>query len=243
MSDKDIEIIKADKHYKSEKSNSYFSYYHFSCENYYNPRKMNFGILRLFNDATRFDKDDEYIPQYYTNIEISYLVLSGVIDYRDELGNTSIISRDEGFRISSGRGLVWGTKNISDNVPLNLIEIWIFPKNIGKKPIFERMSYPIDCYENKIYRIIKPNTNSLDKEEYSIHITKITDQKKVTYFNNSDRLIYLYVKEGKITINNCKEMDRMDSAKIKICPNKELIIKNNNKQPAVVILVDIPKEE
>ena len=241
MFDKNIEIIKANNHYKSENSNSDFSYYHFSCKNYYDPKKMNFGILRLFNDNTIFDRDDEYAPNYFTNIEIIHLVQSGTIDYRDELGNTYTISKDEGFRISSGGGFVWGVKNISDNIPLNFIEIWIFPKKPGKKPIFEKQSFPIEYYENRIYPIIKHNTNVLDKEDYIIYIAKITNQKEVTYYNNSERMIYLYVKEGKLTINNDEELNSMDSAKIKIYPKKELLIKNNYQQPAIVILVDIPK--
>lgn len=244
MSDKDIEIIKANKHYKSEESSSYCSFYHFSCGDYYHPRKMNFGLLRVFNDTTRFEKDNEYIPQYYTNIEIIYLVLNGVIDYRDELGNISTISRDEGFRICSGKGLIWGIKNISDKIPLNLIEIWFFPRYIGHQPSFEKQAYSIGFYENKIYPIINPNAeinnNALNKDDYSIYISKITYQKEITYYNDSERMIYLYVKEGKITINNSEEMENMDSAKIKICPNKPLIIKNNFQHPVLVILVDIP---
>lgn len=243
MSDKDIEIIKTNKHYKSKESNSYSSFYHFSCGDYYHPRKMNFGILRVFNDVTRFDKDDEYNPQYHTNIEIIYLVQNGVVDYCDELGNTCTISTDEGFRISSGRGLIWGIKNISDNIPLNLIEIWIFPKDIGHKSSFEKQSYSRDCYENKIYQIIKPNTNILNINDYSIYISRITCQNEVTYFNDSERRVYLYVKEGKITINNSEEMKSMDSAKIKICPNRPLVIRNNLQHPALVILVDIPKDD
>ena len=88
--------------------------------------------------------------------------------------------------------------------------IWIFPNNIGKKPIFEKQTYSIECYENKIYPIFKSSTN-LDKEDYSIYISKITNQKEVTYFNSSERLIYLYVKEGKLTINNNDVIDNMNS--------------------------------
>lgn len=125
---------------------------------------------------------------------------------------------------------------------LNFIEIWIFPNNIGKKPIFDKQTQSIECYENKIYPIFKSNANLLDKEDYSIYISKITNQKEVTYFNSSERLVYLYLKEGKLTINNSDEIDSMDSAKITIRPNKSSIIKNNFHRPALVILVDIPKD-
>ena len=84
-----MKIIKANEHYKNE-ADWLSTYHHFSFADYYDPNKMNFGPLRVFNDdiiqpAQGFDF------HFHRDMEIITYVIEGELEHKDNQGNHGVI--------------------------------------------------------------------------------------------------------------------------------------------------------
>ena len=60
--------------------------HHFSFADYYNPKRMSWGQLRVWNDD-RIDAQSGFPPHSHSDMEIVTFVHSGAITHQDSLGN------------------------------------------------------------------------------------------------------------------------------------------------------------
>ena len=79
----------------------------FSFANYYNPKRMNFGALRVLNDDI-VDAGKGFGMHRHDNMEIISLILEGSLEHKDSMGNRGIIKENETFRaeLSSDNKLI-----------------------------------------------------------------------------------------------------------------------------------------
>lgn len=248
MSDSNIEIIKSEKIYNriEHGTNAFF---HFSYSNYYDPKKMNFGVLRVFNEFIfqPHKSDINYAYSFNTDIEILFYVISGILEYKDNLLNHEMISENEIFRISAGRGIIWAIRNQSKNVSLKFIEIWIYPNGneIGSKPCSTKKTFSIDNYKNTLFPIILPynttRSNLSIKQDTSIYISELSPESELTYYIEKERMCYLYTINGKITINNSIYIDSKYAARLFSPSKKSFSIKNSDSSSSNIILIDLPR--
>jgi len=121
----------------------------FSFADYYNPAMMNFGMLRVLND-------DKIAPAMgfgthpHNNMEIITIVLEGELEHRDSMGTGSVIRKDEVQVMSAGSGITHSEFNHSKTEELNLLQIWIFPKEKNIKPRYDQKVFPIEDRKNKL---------------------------------------------------------------------------------------------
>jgi redox-sensitive bicupin YhaK (pirin superfamily) len=106
--------------------------YHFSFANYFDPKRMSFGSLRVINDdiinpKTGFDTHP------HQNMEILTYVIDGHLTHGDSMKNKEVISRGHFQYMSAGTGVYHSEHNRHDD-PLRLMQIWILPDQDGYKP-------------------------------------------------------------------------------------------------------------
>jgi redox-sensitive bicupin YhaK (pirin superfamily) len=233
-----IKIIKEQEQYKGE--NEWLStYHHFSFAEYYDPKNVNFGPLRVFNDdiiqpATGFDFHQ------HQDMEIVTYVIDGELEHKDSLGNHGIIQPGEIQRMSAGTGVLHSEFNHSDEKPLRLLQIWLYSDTKGLKPSWEQKRYTEDDRKNKLLAVISPKrSNQKDRlgisQDATFYISNLQADKDLSYVTKSDRITYLFVIEGKIALND-KVLYTRDIAQIE----NEKILKIKAQQDTELILIDLP---
>ncbi len=180
------------------------TYHTFSFATYYDPKRVQFGQLRVLNDDwIAPGKGFDFHP--HDNMEIITIVLKGSISHRDSLGNEFVISSGEIQRMSAGTGIVHSEYNASDSEDLNLLQIWIFPKIRNIKPSYFQKKFDHMGRLNKFQLIISP-----DERDGSIGINQnsffgLCDLNKGNTINYKVNMagngIYLFLISGSIKIS------------------------------------------
>lgn len=121
------------------------SYYNFSFASYYDPRRINFGALRVFNEVT-MRAGEGWNAHPHDNMEIVMIPLRGAIACGDNLGNMSILSVGQADIISAGSGFVHTTYNNSQQEEVQYLVLWIFPRRYELPPAYHRVTLvPAAC--------------------------------------------------------------------------------------------------
>lgn len=189
----------------------------FSFAEYYDPKRMGFGVLRVLNNDT-IEPGGGFGRHPHDNMEIITLVLSGELEHEDSEGNHGIIKAGEVQYMSAGEGVFHSEKNPSQTQSVELFQIWIYPNKRGGKPRYAQKSLQ-DIEKRGEWNIIA----SPDGREGSIEIrqdalfftTKLGKGESLNLPKlEEDRGIYLMVVEGSIEIDS-QRLDKRDEIQIK----------------------------
>ena len=119
-----IEIVKAGARHLSD-FGWLKTYWLFSFSDYYDPRNIQFGALRVFNDDV-VQPGTGFPTHPHEEMEIVTIVLDGEMTHQDSMGNKTVIRTGDVQRMSAGTGLTHSEYNLADR-PVHFYQIWIFP--------------------------------------------------------------------------------------------------------------------
>jgi len=114
--------------------------HHFSFANYYDPARVHWGNLRVWNDDTIQPKGG-FPPHPHKDMEIITYVRKGAITHRDSLGNLGRTEAGDVQVMSAGTGVVHSEYNMEDE-PTTLFQIWILPTRAGEAPGWGARPFP-----------------------------------------------------------------------------------------------------
>lgn len=111
------------------------SSHHFSFANYYNPKRMGFGTLRVVNDD--WVQAGKGFPSHpHRNMEIISIIRTGAITHKDSEGNEGVTKTGEVQVMSAGNGVIHSEYNLTTK-PLSFYQLWIDTNKPNIKPRWE----------------------------------------------------------------------------------------------------------
>lgn len=114
------------------------TYHTFSFADYYNPRRMRFGALRVLNDDTVAESEGFGLHPH-DNMEIVSIPLAGAFRHRDSMGHTSVLRAGEIQVMTAGTGIVHSEYNASADEPVRFLQIWVIPEQRGLTPRYSQV--------------------------------------------------------------------------------------------------------
>ena len=114
--------------------------HHFSFANYYNPARMGWGPIRVWNDDA-IAAGAGFPPHPHANMEIITYVRDGAITHEDSLGNSGRTEAGDVQVMSAGSGVRHSEYNRED-VTTRIFQIWIEPTRPGRQALLGRQALP-----------------------------------------------------------------------------------------------------
>lgn len=127
----------------------------FSFASFYDPAKVHFGLLRVLNDDI-IAPGTGFGTHPHDNMEIVTIPLQGTLEHRDSMGNIGVIRPNEIQAMSAGSGLTHSEYNHSKTEPINLLQIWVFPKEQNIKPRYDQRIFSEEDKNGKFKTIVSP---------------------------------------------------------------------------------------
>ncbi len=114
--------------------------HHFSFADYYDPKRMGWGPIRVWNDD-RIAPNTGFPPHPHANMEIVTYVREGAITHQDSLGNRGRTEAGDVQVMSAGSGIRHAEYNLEAG-PTTLFQIWIQPNQAGGQPSWGARPFP-----------------------------------------------------------------------------------------------------
>ena len=114
--------------------------HHFSFANYYDPSRMGWGRLRVWNDDEIAAKSG-FPPHPHADMEIITYVRTGAITHEDSMGNRGRTAAGDVQVMSAGTGVRHSEFNLEDELT-TLFQIWIETDRPGAKPSWGQREFP-----------------------------------------------------------------------------------------------------
>jgi hypothetical protein len=175
----------------------------FSFGQYYDPRYMGFGPLRVINEDV-VAPGGGFATHPHANMEIITYILSGALEHKDSLGTGSVIRPGEVQRMSAGSGITHSEFNHSKSEPVHLLQIWIQPDRLNIAPSYEQKSFASDDLGGRL-RLVA----SSDGREGSVRIQQdarvfasaLRTGERVHHDLGARRRAWVQVARGAVSIN------------------------------------------
>ena len=116
--------------------------HHFSFAEYYDPKRTQWGSLRVWNDDTIAPKSG-FQPHPHRDMEIITYVRKGAITHEDNLGNRGRTVAGDVQVMSAGTGIRHAEYNREDG-ETQIFQIWILPRATGLAPAWGTRPFPRD---------------------------------------------------------------------------------------------------
>jgi len=114
--------------------------HHFSFASYYDPSRVHWGNLRVWNDD-EIAAQTGFPPHPHQNMEIITYVREGAITHQDSMGNKGRTEAGDVQVMSAGSGIRHSEYNLEDETT-KIFQIWILPTEDGGTPSWGAKPFP-----------------------------------------------------------------------------------------------------
>ncbi|MDD3837795.1 MAG: pirin family protein [Phenylobacterium sp.] len=116
------------------------AHYHFSFSNWYDPKRIGWGALRVWNDD-EIAPQSGFPPHPHRDMEIITYVRTGAVTHQDSLGNQGRTAAGDVQVMSAGSGIRHAEYNVEPETT-TLFQIWIEPREAGGTPGWGAKPFP-----------------------------------------------------------------------------------------------------
>ena len=192
------------------------AHHHFSFADYYDPARVNWGNLRVWND-------DAIVPgsgfpaHPHRDMEIITYVREGAISHQDSLGNKGRTEAGDVQVMSAGTGITHAEYN-ADADTCRLFQIWIVPTQSGEKPSWGTRPFPKGERAGRFVTLASGFAEDGDalpiRTDARVVAATLAKGESATYPLGKDRKAYLVPSSGAVEIEGVR-VNARDGAAIK----------------------------
>lgn len=191
------------------------SRFHFSFADYYNPKNMNFGVLRVINDDI-IHPQSGFGTHPHKDMEIISYIVNGEITHKDSMGNERTLKRGEVQYLSAGTGILHSEYNHHKSDDLRLLQIWILPPKNNLEPIYGEELYKQEERKNKLLHIVSNQEGEAKvkiHQDINMYVSELETNGTLDFTIHKNRQVYFVQIEGKSALNNI-ELNPSDAMQI-----------------------------
>jgi quercetin 2,3-dioxygenase len=209
--------------------------HHFSFAGYYEPSRMGWGSLRVWNDD-EIAAQSGFPPHPHADMEIITYVRDGAITHKDSMGNTGRTEAGDVQVMSAGSGIRHSEYNLEDKVT-RIFQIWIVPTAHGGKPAWGAKPFPKGDRSGRFITLASGFSNDnealLIRADARVMGATIKAGERITLHLDPHRHAYLVPATGAVEVGGVR-IDARDGAAITDIATVEIV----GLVDAEVVLVD-----
>ncbi|WP_114228559.1 MULTISPECIES: pirin family protein [Sphingomonas] len=177
------------------------AHHHFSFANYYDPARMGWGSIRVWNDDW-IAAQSGFPPHPHKDMEIVTYVRTGAITHQDSLGNKGRTGAGDVQVMSAGSGVTHAEYNL-ENEPTTLFQIWIETDRKSAPPSWGAMPFPKEARAGNFQLLASGNADDgalTINADARILGTTLAAGSEIAFEADPARHLYL-VPSGKVLVN------------------------------------------
>ena len=209
--------------------------HHFSFASYYDPDRMGWGGIRVWNDDT-IAAGTGFPPHPHNDMEIITYVREGAITHQDSLGNIGRTEAGDVQVMSAGSGVRHSEYNRESDTT-RIFQIWIEPKTRGEAPSWGAKPFPKGERSGRFVTLASGFAEDDDalpiRTDARIVAATLKAGETAEYPLGADRHGYLVPALGTVEVNGTR-LEARDGAAIA----DEAVLRVTAIEDAEVVLVD-----
>jgi redox-sensitive bicupin YhaK (pirin superfamily) len=188
------------------------AYHSFSFASWYNPERVQFGVLRVLNDDT-VAAGMGFGEHGHDNMEIITIPLEGDLAHKDSMGNAETIKTGDIQVMSAGTGIQHSEFNPNADHHTKLFQIWLFPKVRNVAPRYQQITLDTSDRHNKLQQILSPDADDAGVWIYQdawFHMGNLDKGTTIDY--NRKKVgngLYVFVIKGSVKVDG-QELEQRD---------------------------------
>ena len=210
--------------------------HHFSFAEYYDPKRMGWGALRVWNDDTIAPRTG-FPPHPHRDMEIITYVRKGAITHKDNLGNQGRTEAGDVQVMSAGTGIAHSELNEEDEAT-QIFQIWILPDEKGLPPSWGTKPFPRGERSGSFVTLasgLPGDTDALPiRANARLVAATLAAGQSAEYHIAAGRKVYLVPASGRIEVNGVA-LAAGDGLAI----GDELLLQVRAQEESEIVLVDV----
>ncbi|MBC7622811.1 MAG: pirin family protein [Aeromicrobium sp.] len=191
------------------------SFHSFSFADYYDPKFMNFGPLRVINED-RVAAGMGFGTHGHRDMEIVSYVLDGALAHQDSIGNGSSIRPGDVQRMSAGTGVEHSESNHAADQTTHFLQIWIQPNQLGIAPSYEEKHFADAEKRGQLRVVASPDARSGSVKIHAdaiLYAGLFDGAETASLAIASHRRGYVHVAKGRVVVND-QQLNAGDALKL-----------------------------
>jgi quercetin 2,3-dioxygenase len=210
----------------------------FSFGEYFDPRHMGFGPLRVINED-RVSPGKGFGTHGHQDMEIISYVLEGALEHKDSIGTGSVIRPGDVQVMSAGTGIRHSEFNPSKTEPVHFLQIWIIPDRESIEPRYEQKSFS-DAEKHGRLRLVGSakgqHGSVVIHQDVKLFAGRLNVGEQVTHALAPGRTGWLQVVRGAVNMNG-HELGVGDGVAIEGEPSLNVSAKTDGSE---ILVFDLP---
>ena len=210
----------------------------FSFANYFDPKRIQFGALRVLNDDI-IAPGMGFGSHPHDNMEIITIPLEGALEHKDSMDNIGVIEADEIQVMSAGTGIYHSEYNKNKDKQVKVLQLWILPNEKNVTPRYDQKSIKELKKPNTLYPIVTPDPNGPAMwihQDAWFHMGDFNQSTEIEYkINKAGNGVYVFLIEGSAEIAG-EAIKKRDALGIWETDNFILKMASNSR----ILLIEVP---
>jgi quercetin 2,3-dioxygenase len=209
--------------------------HHFSFAEYYDPKRMGWGALRVWNDDT-IAPNTGFPAHPHADMEIITYVREGAITHQDNQGNKGRTEAGDVQVMSAGSGIRHSEYNLEPD-QTRIFQIWIIPNQRGGAPSWGAKPFPKGDRSGRFVTLASgfgSDTDALPiRTDARVLGATLKAGETAEYALGANRHGYLVPAKGKVDVNGVR-LEARDGAAIQ----NEPVVRVTAVEDAELVFVD-----